>query len=97
MIVDTSAIVYWIWRTIRKVNTLFPLSQTCKVEKNKKERDYKLLQANYERLIELNKDLQIEAKDRNYSVEIQLKELKDEYEKVIHENVKLKEQNDVKI
>ena len=56
-----------------------------------------MLKANYERLIELNKDLQIEAKDRNYSVEIQLKELKDEYEKVIHENVKLKEQNDVKI
>ena len=53
---DTSAIVYWTWRTIRKVNTLFPLSQTCKVEKNKKERDYKLLQANYERLIELNKE-----------------------------------------
>ena len=73
----------------------FECGQTCKVEKNKKERDYKLLQANYERLIELNKDLQIEAKDRNYSVEIQLKELKDEYEKVIHENVKLKEQNDV--
>ena len=68
---------------------------TCKAEKSKIERDYKLLQENYERLIELNKDLQSEAKDRNYSVEIQLEELKSEYEKVKSENLKLKEQNDV--
>ena len=67
----------------------------CKDEKSKIERDYKLLQENYDRLIELNKDLQTEAMDKNYAIEVQPVELKVEYEKVKSENLKLKEQNDI--
>ena len=50
---------------------------------------YKLLKENYERLITINKNLQDQAKDRGYAQDVLMAEVRNNYDSVKAENVKL--------
>ena len=51
--------------------------------------NYQMLKENYERLININKKLQAQNKDKDMAVDIQLEELRSGYERVKAENIKL--------
>ena len=50
-----------------------------------------MLKDNYERLIQINKKLQLNTNDKEYALKIQLEELRSGYEQTKKENVKLKD------
>ena len=56
--------------------------------------NFKILKENYERLVDINKNLQDQSKDKEYALDVQMSELKEGYEKAILENVKLKDNLD---
>ena len=53
--------------------------------------NYNQLKENYERLIQINKKLQTNSKDKEYALEIQLEELRVGYEKEKREKMKLQD------
>ena len=55
------------------------------------ELNYKLLKENYERLITINKNLQAQAKDKEYAQDVLISELRTNYDATKTENIKLKD------
>ena len=55
------------------------------------EEQYKVLKDNYERLIDINKRLQEDAKDKEYAMDVQIAELREGYEKATADNIKLQD------
>ena len=55
---------------------------------------FESLKENYERLSNINKKLQEQAKDKQYALDIQLEEIRTSYEKAEAENIKLKDNLD---
>ena len=53
------------------------------------DRNYKLLKENYERLVTINKNLQNQAKDREYAQDVLQAELRTNYDSAKAENIKL--------
>ena len=58
---------------------------------NTLERNYKLLKENYERLNTINKNVQDQAKDKQFAQDVQIAELRTNYDSVKAENVKIKD------
>ena len=70
------------------------LSQPCEKKCEKYDElhsKYDMLKENYERLILINKKLQLNSKDKEYALEIQMEELRSGYEKTKKENVKFQD------
>ena len=55
------------------------------------ELNYKLLKENYERLITINKNLQAQAKDKEYAQDVLISELRTSYDATKTENIKLED------
>ena len=58
---------------------------------NTLERNYKLLKENYERLNTINKNVQDQAKDKQFAQDVQIAELRTNYDSVKAENIKIKD------